>query len=220
MIRLLIVEDHSSFRSALAFMLDREEDINVVAEAGTIDEARTILTSTPVDVALVDMELPDGSGLDLIRDTRSRNPEAEMILLTGSGRPQTRALAVAAGACGVLHKSTTITTIVGAVQKVAAGQSLITPSEAVSLLQEAARFNGRTREVEQALKGLTPREVDVLRGLAAGLDNAAVADRLHISTETVRSHVVRLLRKLDAESRLQAVLIAVRHGYLDLDELA
>lgn len=220
MIRLLIVEDHSSFRSALAFMLDREEDINVVAEAGTIDEARTILTSTPVDVALVDMELPDGSGLDLIRDTRSRNPEAEMILLTGSARPQTRALAVAAGACGVLHKSTTITTIVGAVQKVAAGQSLITPSEAVSLLQEAARFNGRTREVEQALKGLTPREVDVLRGLAAGLDNAAVADRLHISTETVRSHVVRLLRKLDAESRLQAVLIAVRHGYLDLDELA
>ncbi|HEV2127673.1 MAG TPA: response regulator transcription factor [Thermomicrobiales bacterium] len=215
MIRLLLVDDHTAFRGALAFMLGREEDIEIAGEAGNLDEARSILQSTPVDVALVDLDLSGEQGTDLVSSMRSRHPQAVAVVLTGNPRPESRASAVATGAVGVLHKSTSIPSIVAAVRTAAAGQPLISPAEAVELLREAVANQARTDEGRRALESLTDRERDVLRALATGLDNQAIADRLHISHETVRSHIVRILRKLGVESRLQAVLFALRYGFLD-----
>jgi DNA-binding NarL/FixJ family response regulator len=219
MIRVLLVDDHTSFRGALAFMIGREEDIDVVGQAGVLSEGEAVLASTPVDVALIDLDLGGGDGTDLIRALRARYPDAVAVVLTGSDRQESRVMAIAAGAVGVLHKSTSVDEIVAAIRKAAAGTPLISPVEAVALLREAVDLRARSDEGRRALAALTPREGDVLRALAAGLDNQAIADRLYISHETVRSHVVHILRKLGAESRLQAVLFALRHGFLTPDDL-
>ncbi len=127
---------------------------------------------------------------------------------------------MASGASGFLHKSTSVAEIVTGIRQVAAGQPLITPAEAISLMSQAKLHQARTETSQRALRQLTPRERDVLRALAAGLDNQAIADHLHLGTATVRSHVVQILRKLDVNSRLQAALFAVRHGVVDEDDLA
>ena len=219
MIRVALIDDHTAFRGALAFMLGMQGDITVVGEAGSLREAEEMLAGGPVDVALVDLDLAGEDGTGLIHSLRSRHPDAVAVVLTGNTRPESRAMAVAAGAVGVMHKSTSIADVVAAIRQVATGQPLIGPAEAVELLREAVTLQSRSGEGRRALESLTPREADVLRALAAGLDNQAIAERLYISHETVRSHVVRILRKLGVDSRLQAVLFALRHGYLSPDEL-
>ena len=220
MIRTLLVDDHTSFRGALAFMLAREDDIAIAGEAGNLADARAILDHAPVDVALVDLDLNGEDGIVLVQAMRARYPESVAIVLTANQRAESRAMAVAAGAVGVLLKTASIPEVIAAVRQTAAGQTLITPTEIVDLFRAAAAHTAKTAEGERALQSLTAREGDVLRALAQGLDNQAIADRLYVSHETVRSHVVRILRKLGVESRLQAVLFALRHGYIDPNDLA
>ena len=219
MIRVLIVDDHASFRDAMAFMLALKADITIVAQAGSLAEAWAVLADTTVDVALIDLDLPDGQGLELLPDLHKRHPEASAVILTGSIRKESQALAIAAGAVGFLHKSTNVVEIATAIRRLAAGHTLITPSEALTLMRQAARYEARAQTAQRAFAQLTPRERDVLRALTAGLDNQAIADRLSLSVATVRVHVVQLLRKLEVDSRLQAALIAVRHGVVDQDDL-
>lgn len=220
MIRLLLVDDHTSFRGALAFMLGREEDIEIAGEAGNLGDAQAILGRTPVDVALVDLDLAGEDGVDLVKTMHARHPDAVAVVLTANQRPESRAMAVAAGAVGVLLKTTSIPEVVAAVRQAAAGQALISPTELVELYRAAAAHQAKSAEGERALQSLTAREGDVLRALARGLDNQAIADQLFIGHETVRSHIVRILRKLGAESRLQAVLMALRHGYINPYDMA
>lgn len=217
MIRVILVDDHASFRGALAFMLEREGDIEVVGQAGTLAEARQIAASTPADVALVDLDLPDGNGLDLLPVLHEHTAMTAVVILTGSVRPEKPALAVAAGAVGFLPKAVGTAEIVAAIRRVATGETLFTATEAVALMRQAAQYQTRTQATQRALEGLTRRERDVLRGLAAGLDNNAIAKRLYLSTATVRTHVGEVLRKLGVDSRLQAALLAVRHGEVDPD---
>lgn len=218
MIRVLLLDDHASFRSALAFMLSREPEITIAGEAGSLAEAHAVLSGTAVDVALVDLDFPDGFGLDILEDLYDRNPGAAAVILTGSTRPESTALAVAAGAVGFLHKSTGVAEIVSAIRKVTSGQSLFSPAEAMALMRQATQHHARTEAAQRALAQLTPRERDVLQALTCGLDNRGIADRLCLSTATVRSHVVHLLDKLNVESRLQAALIAVRHELTDHED--
>jgi len=219
MINLLLVDDHTSFRAALAFMLGREDDIAIAGEAGTLAEARSILERALVDVALVDLDLNGEDGTTLIREMHGQYPTAVAIVLTSNQRAESRAMTVAAGAVGVLLKTTSIPEVIAAVRKAASGEALITPQEVVTLFRDAAAHQAKTAEGERILQSLTARERDVLRALAEGLDNQAIADRLFIGHETVRSHIVRLLRKLGVESRLQAVLFALRHGFITADDL-
>ncbi len=219
MIRLIVIDDHVSFRSALAFMLDREPDLHVTGQAGSLDEARAVFDIVPVDVALIDLDLAGTNGIELIRELRVRHPQATAIVLTGSERPESRALAVAAGAIGLVHKSSSVEEVASAVRRAGSGQPLITPTEAVELFREAADVQSRSQEARKALEQLTAREADVLRALAVGLDNQAIADHLFVGPETVRSHVARILRKLGVDSRLQAVLYALRYGFLRQEDL-
>lgn len=121
MTRVMLVEDHASFRQAIAFILDREAGIEVVAQAGTLDEARRILKEQDVDVAVVDFNLPDGSGNEFVEHLRHHNPEGMALLLTASVDPETYSLALKAGANEVLHKSEAITGIVDALGRLGPG---------------------------------------------------------------------------------------------------
>lgn len=219
MIRLLVVDDHTAFRESLVFMLDLVDDLTVAAHSGSLDSARAAIATTTIDVALLDVDLAGERGLDLIHELRIRHPNAVAIVLTGNPSERTRALAVAAGAVGVLHKSTSTQEIVKVIRKANAGEPLISPKEAADLMQRGAVLQTDADRGQQALEELSIREQEVLRALASGLDNQGIADRLFVSTETVRSHIVRIYRKFDVDSRLQAILFAVRHGFLTDDDL-
>jgi two-component system, NarL family, response regulator DevR len=214
-IRVLLVDDHASFRQPLAFMLDREEDISVVGQAGSLAEARQLLAEA-VDVAVVDLNLPDGHGVELIRELRAVNPAGMVVVVTGSAVQHDYAEAVEAGASGVLHKSAGIEEIIKAVRRAGAGEPLLSSRELVELLRLADRHRIEDHQARVALARLTPREQDVLQALADGLADKEIADRLNIRTETVRTHMVNILGKLGVDSRLQALVFAIRHGLVTL----
>lgn len=220
MIRTVLVDDHASYRHTLAFLLDRDDGLSVVGHAATVAEARSIVAANPVDVALVDEEVSDGRGLDLLPALRSHNPDAVAIVLTASTRPESPALAVADGAIGFLPKSETVAAIGNSIRRAATGEILFTTADVVDLMRQAMQVRAETQAAQWALGQLTRREREVLVGLAAGLDNQAIADQLHLTTVTTRTHIGHILRKLHVDSRLQAALLAVRHGVVDLDEIS
>ena len=215
MTRVLLVDDHASFREPLAFMVDREPDLTVVGQAGSLAEARPQLAGA--DVLVADLDLPDGSGIALIRELRAINPRALALVLTASGTGRDRAEAVAAGAAGLLHKSTRLGEIIGAIRRLAAGEPLLRPQEVIELLRVADRHRERDREAEAALGRLTPREREVLQTLAEGLTDKEIAERLHLRPDTARNHMMKILGKLGVNSRLQALVFALRHGAVRLD---
>lgn len=219
MIRLLVVDDHTSFRESLVFMLNLVDDLTVVAQAGTLNAAREAIKATPVDLALLDLDLAGERGLDLIHELRLHHPNAVAVVLTGNTGTKSRALAVTAGAVGVLHKSTSIQEIVTTARRAVAGEPLISPREAAELVRQGNTQQRSDAEGRKALEHLSGREQDVLRALAAGLDNRDIAQRLFINHETVRSHIASIYKKLGVDSRLQAVLFAVRHRFLHEDDL-
>ena len=140
MLRVLLVDDHLSFREPLAFMLDREPDLAVVGQAGSLAAARPLLAEP--DLALVDLRLPDGDGVGLIGALREANPAAWAVVLTASGSRLDEARAVEAGAAGMLHKSRPVADLVVALRRLQAGEHLVSPAETVELL----RLVGRRRE--------------------------------------------------------------------------
>jgi DNA-binding NarL/FixJ family response regulator len=213
-IRLLLIDDHAAFRVPLAILLERESDLEVTGQAGSLAEAREMLRDLAgqIDVALVDLQLPDGDGVALVRDLRVENPTGQTVVLTADTEPLRHAYAIEAGAAGVINKSAHPQQIVEAIRRVRSGELAQPASEIVALLRLAGTERERTREVQATLEQLTPREREVLALLAEGLDNKAIAERLFISAETARAHVVRLLGKLNVESRLQAGIFAIRHG--------
>lgn len=213
----MLVDDHASFRQPLAFMIDREADLSVVAEAGSLAEARNGLATCAVDLALVDIDLPDGSGLDFVSDMNRQCPEAGVIVLSASVDPHHRARAIEAGAAGVLPKSGAIAEVISAIRLHWAGEALIPPAEMIALLREASRNRARQAEANQALNRLTPREHEVLQALADGLSDKAIAERLHLSPKTVRTHMANMLGTLGVDSRLQALVLAARHGVIRFD---
>jgi len=217
-IRLIIVDDHAALAWSLTFVLSQEPDLRVVASAATLAEAREHLAGGfALDVALVDLALPDGSGVDLIHEFCTLNPGASAIVLSGTVSDRSRAMAIAAGASGVLDKSTTDPpTIAEAIRAVRRGEPLIAPAEAVALAASAAQFQREEQMTRSALASLTPRELDILQAIAGGLSDKAIAHRLFLSERTVGNHVAGLLRKLGVDSRLQALILATRFGAVKL----
>ena len=213
-IRLLLVDDHAAFRLPLALILEREPDLVVVAQAGSLTEARAVLPEIAgtVDVALVDLQLPDGHGIEVVRDLRAANPHGQTIVLTADTEKVHHANAIEAGAAGVVSKSAQPSEIVDAIRRVHAGETAQPAQEIIALLRLAGQERERTQDVRATLAQLTPREREVLNLLAEGLDNQAIAERLFISPHTTRAHIVSVLRKLGVESRLQAAIFAIRHG--------
>jgi DNA-binding NarL/FixJ family response regulator len=214
MIRVLLVHDHASFCQALAFMLEREADMRVVAQAGSLAAARHVLA--PVDVAVVDLDLPDGHGVDLVREFRAANPQGRVLILTAARGPLQYAQAVEAGAAAVLHKSVHLSEIVDAVRRLSAGEQLLAPGEVIEMLRFVGAHRQQGRDAQGSLERLTKREHEVLQALADGANDKDIAQQLHISTETARTHMVHILHKLGVDSRLQALVFALRHGVVTI----
>jgi DNA-binding NarL/FixJ family response regulator len=197
-------------RQAIAAMFEREPDFDVVGQAGTLAEARGMLRE--IDVAVVDLGLPDGYGGDLIKELSDVNPRAQALVLTASLDRAETARAIESGAAGTLDKMAQLGEVVDAVRRLRAGETLLDLDEVVDLLRFAGTKREQERDHRQAIKRLTGREREVLQALADGLDAKAIADRLHVSTRTERNHVANILAKLGVHSQLQAVLLALRYG--------
>jgi DNA-binding NarL/FixJ family response regulator len=217
-IRIMVVDDHDTFRDPLAFMLERELDLTVVARPRSLSEAREDLQSAEqaVDVAIVDLNLPDGSGTDLIRELRSSLPRATALVLSATTDQKHLASAIEAGAAGVMHKSAPMSELVEAVRRLAAGEQLLSQQEVIGALRLLVRVRESNREAQLAIDRLTPREREVLQALAEGWSDKEIATRLHVGVGTVHSHVTNILSKLEVSSRLQALVFAVRHGVVTI----
>jgi PAS domain S-box-containing protein len=212
-VRVLLVDDHAAIREALAVSFTTQDGFVVAGQAGSLAEARALLDD--VDVAIIDIELPDGDGGELIADLRAANPQAQALVLSAHVDRASTAKVVESGAAGVLSKATHLHEVVAAVRRLRAGETLIGLQETVDLL----RFAGSERERElgdrRRIERLTPRELEILQLLADGLDSRRVAARLYISPRTQRNHMANILSKLGLHSQLQAVLFALRHGIVD-----
>jgi DNA-binding NarL/FixJ family response regulator len=214
--RLLLVEDHASFRQTLALVFDQEPDFEVVAQAGSLAEARRLMKGREADVGVIDLSLPDGEGVELIEELREANPLFAALVLTASLDREEHARAVEAGAAGILHKSADVDEILDATRRLAAGETLISQEELVEMLRLAGQSREEEREARASIEQLTPREMEVLRALAEGLSNREIAHRLHMSVDTERTHMMNILNKLSVHSRLQALLFAARYGLIEL----
>ncbi len=199
-------------------MFEREPEFRVVGEAGSVGEARELPgeSLSGVEVAVVDLALPDGDGLELIEDFSSREPQIMTLVLSASLEPGRFARAVEAGAAGVLHKATPIKGIVDAVRQLKAGEALLSPAEIFDMLRVVGRERQEQKAAREAIERLTPREIDVLKALAEGLESREIAEKMNITVETERTHMVNILHKLGVHSRLHALVFAVRHGIVEI----
>jgi DNA-binding NarL/FixJ family response regulator len=192
-----------------------------VAQAGSLAEAREVLREAhengpEVDVAIVDLELPDGFGTEFVTELLADNPNAQAMVLSAFSDKGTLALAVEAGAAGVLHKSSRIDDITDAVRRLRSGEQLLSQREVIEAVRYVSRTRSEARETQLMVAKLTPRERDVLQALAEGLSDKEIAERLYVGLGTVRSHTTSLLSKLEVQSRLQALVFAVRHGLVEI----
>jgi DNA-binding NarL/FixJ family response regulator len=198
-------------------MFEREMEFVVAGQAGSLAEAHAFIrkTSDGVDVAVIDLGLPDGDGFELIEELSSR-PDMTTLVLSASLEPARFAQAVEAGASGVLHKSAAIGEIVDAVRRLRSGEALLSPAEVIEMLRLVSRRRQEEYEAQRSIEKLTPREKQVLQALAEGLDSKDIAEKLHITIETERTHMVNILNKLGVHSRLQALVFAARYGIVEI----
>lgn len=199
-------------------MFEREPEFKVIEQASTLAEARRLSGESlkNVDVAVVDLGLPDGDGLNLVEDFSSSVSRITTLVLSASLEPGRLARAVEAGAAGVLHKSTPIKEIVDAVRRLKAGEALLSSGEIIEMLRLIGRERQEEHDIRRAIEQLTPREREVLQALAEGLESKEIAERLNITVETERTHMVNILHKLNVHSRLQALVIAARYGLVQI----
>jgi DNA-binding NarL/FixJ family response regulator len=214
-IRVAVVDDQELFRRGLTMLLGVEDDIEVVGEAGD-GVAATELASTAVpDVILMDVRMPKRSGIEACIAIKEAAPTARIIMLTVSDEEADLYDAVKNGASGYLLKDSSIDEVAQAVRVVADGQSLISPSMAIKLLDEFKQMSRSDRQ-QLPTPRLTERELEVLKLVAQGLNNREIAKRLFISENTVKNHVRNILEKLQLHSRMEAVMYAVREKLLDI----
>jgi len=213
-VRVLLVEDYIAIREALASSFEREAGFEVVAQAASLSEARGMLEG--IDVAVVDLGLPDGYGGDLIKELREANPQAQALVLSANQDRRETARAVEAGAAGVLGKTAHLERVVDAVRRLRVGESLLPLEEVVELLRFAGSRREEEYEAQKAIEKLTPREIEVLQALASGLDSEGIAGKLNIALRTERNHMASILAKLGVHSQLQALVFALRHGIVEI----
>lgn len=218
MIRLLLVDDHASFRELLALRLQVEPDVAIVGEVGSLQAARDLLEHVlyDIDIALVDLDLPDGSGTTLIHELHQANPSIQVIVLTASGDRRRHADSIAAGAVGILLKDMPASEIIAAIRKVSAGESILATRDAIELLRLNDQQRSTQQEISAVVSRLTPREKEILQLLGEGLSDEEIASRLYVSPKTVRNQMVNILNKLGTDSRLQALVVAIRYGIVEI----
>ena len=205
-IKVLIVDDHQMFREGIRNRLEEEPDIKVVAETGTAEEALELVEQMSPGVVLLDIRLPNMSGIEAARLLRARFPGLRLLILTGYDFDQYMRAAARAGIQGYLLKDSPQEALIDAIREIANGGTVLAPSVASKVIQNLAVTSGaRPRERWE----LTIREIEILEMLYQGLRNSEIAGRLALSQRTVEAHVGNIIAKLGAQSRTEAVRIAV-----------
>jgi two-component system NarL family response regulator len=214
-LRVLVCDDHALFRRGLKMVLDEEPDLELVGEASDGIEVVERAQELMPDVILMDVRMPKRSGIEACVAIKEVAPTARIIMLTVSDEEADLYDAVKNGASGYLLKDSSIDEVAQAIRVVADGQSLISPSMAIKLLDEFKQMSRSDRQQVPSPR-LTDRELEVLKLVAQGLNNREIAKRLFISENTVKNHVRNILEKLQLHSRMEAVMYAVREKLLDI----
>jgi two-component system, NarL family, response regulator DevR len=204
MIRVFLVDDHEIVRRGIAQLVDAEPDLEVVGEAGTVREAARRIAATRPTVAVLDVRLPDGSGIDLCRDIRSANPDVHCLILTAYDDDEALRSAVLAGASGYVLKDVRSRSLVEAVRMAATGATIQAPD--VMLHAAMALHPASATALESPGPALSLRENQVLSLIADGLTNREIGERLGLAEKTVKNYVSALLAKLGMERRTQAAV--------------
>ncbi len=193
-------------RRGLRDLLEAEDDIEVVGEAGTVEEAVNRVPSTRPDVAVLDVRLPDGNGVEACRDIRSSHPEVRCLMLTSFSDDEALFDSIMAGASGYLLKQVRGADLVDSVRRVAAGQSLLDPTVTAKVLERLRK----PPEEDEQLARLTEQERKILDLLAQGLTNRQIGERLYLAEKTVKNYVSNLLMKLGMHRRTEAAVYAAK----------
>jgi DNA-binding NarL/FixJ family response regulator len=210
-VRVLIVDDHDLFRSGLRNLLE-EEGVQIVGEASAGQEALKIVRELAPDVVVMDLNMPGMGGVEATRHISTIAPLTRVLMLTISDQDNDVIDAILAGACGYLLKDSSIQDLIAGIRAASLGESLISPTIASKVLQRV-RASSRQPEIESTIRAeLSDREIEVLKLIANGKDNAMIAGELHISPKTVKNHISNILMKLQIDNRIQAAVYAVRSG--------
>jgi DNA-binding NarL/FixJ family response regulator len=207
--RVLLVDDHDLFRAGLRAAL-AAEGIDVVGESSSGSEALTAVAASAPEVVVMDLNMPGIGGVEATRRISESAPLTRVLVLTGSDEDADVMDAIVAGACGYLLKDATVNELVTGIRAAANGESLVSPAIAAKMLE---RLRASAPPDAAAIRAeLSEREIQVLKLIANGEDNAQIAADLHISPKTVKNHISNILMKLQIENRIQAAVLAVRSG--------
>ena len=212
-LKILIVDDHDIVRKGLAMLISRQEDLSVVAEAGTVAEAVEKARASVPDVVVMDIRLPDGTGIEACREIRDENADIKVLMLTSYSDEEAVMGSIMAGASGYLLKEIKSQEIVEAIRKIGSGQSLLDPSVTAGVLERVRR--GKEEDV---LSQLTEQEQRILELIADGQTNREIAGQINLSDKTVKNYVSNILGKLEVSRRSQAAaFLAERRGRRDYE---
>ena len=218
-IKVLIADDHAFVREGTRRILNQEEDMEVVAEANDGEEAVRLATQYKPDVAIIDISMPKMDGIEATKQIKAQHPEIVVLILSAYDDDQFVFSLLEAGAAGYLLKSVHGQELVDAVRAVYSGESVLHPSIAKKVLSKFARTPGRVVE-EKPEELLSKREIEVLKQVTRGLSNKEIADDLCLSIRTVQGHVGNIFNKLKVSSRTEAVVHALKKGWVTLDDVA
>ncbi len=208
-IRVFLLDDHEVVRRGVAELLQSEGDIKVIGEAGTCAQALAQIPTLEVDVAILDVQLPDGDGVSVCRELRAGNPELAVLMLTSFDDDEALITAIMAGAQGFVLKQIRGNDLVGAVRTVAGGGSLLDPAATAKVMERIR--NPRPDPELGPLDVLTPRELQILELIGEGLTNRQIGEQLFLAEKTVKNYVSALLAKLGLQRRTQAASLITRH---------
>lgn len=211
-VRILVADDHPIVRDGLTAVLSTQPDFQVVGEAGSGNEVARLVEEMRPDVVLLDLQMPDGDGVEALTQMRESNPDVRVIVFTAFDTDERILAAVQAGAKGYLLKGTPREQVFDAIRVVHSGGSLLQPIIASKLLQQISHSS----DSHAATRPVTPREYQVLTLMTRGMQNKEIAADLGISVRTVKFHVTAILGKMNANNRTEAVSIAVQRGLIQI----
>jgi two-component system, NarL family, response regulator DevR len=206
-IRVFLLDDHEIVRRGIKDLLESAGDIVVVGEAGSAAEATRRIPPLRPDVAILDGRLPDGSGIDVCREVRSRNPDIKALILTSYDDDEALFAAIMAGASGYILKQVGGNDFVETVRRVAAGQSMLDPAVTAQVLERVRQGP----KADPALEHLTDQELRILELIGEGMTNRQMAETMFLAEKTVKNYVSSMLAKLGLESRTQAAIFSIKH---------
>lgn len=213
-LRVMVVDDHDVVRMGLKAFIDAEEDLEVVCEASSGSQALPLARIHRPDVVIMDVRMPDGSGVDACRELRNESPETQVIMLTSYSDDDALFSSIMAGAAGYLLKQTTSQELVSSIRKVGSGQALLDPEVTMRVLE---RVRTNRNDKDPKLSHLSPTEERILEKVADGFTNRQIAERVHLSEKTVKNYVSSILKKLEVTRRAEAATYMTRHRMHDSD---